>query len=72
MKEVLELLSSENDPIVVSDETAESESDDGNSTPDKKDESMEQMECSVEEKGAESQSNADESLEKMECPLMML
>ena len=67
VKEVLELVSSEDDLIVVSDELAELESDDANSTPDKKDKSVEQMECSLEEKGAESQSNADESMEKMEC-----
>ena len=66
---MLELLSSEDNLIVVSDEMAESESDDGNNTQDKKDKSVEQMECSLEEKPSEGQSTADESLEKMECSI---
>ena len=66
---MLELVSSEDKSIVVSDETQESESDDTNSSTVKKDESVEQMECSLEENTAENKSNADKSLEKMECSI---
>ena len=62
-------MSSEDEAVVILDDTQESESDDTNSSTVKKDDSVEQMECSLEENAAEDKSNEDESLEKMECSI---